>query len=157
MKARITIDFVVPLGYIPGDYALLHSNDGEGDIDWSTPASRAKYDLFPQGAGICGFGHAPFGRHRFGKAHSMRCAGFGHLPFGKSPFGHGTAVVSTRHTVPDCGYYRFALACHGAAGNIHEGSPDEVSLNVHVAPPAPTGLKKNSYNKTTDVLTLDAA
>jgi len=157
MKARVTILFVVPIGYLPGEYAKLHANDGEGNVDWKNPASRAKLDLVPRGAGIYGFGRAPFGRHRFGKAHSMRCAGFGHLPFGKNPFGHGTAVVSTRHTVPECGYWKFALACYDSAGNLHEGTPEEVSLSIHVPPPAPTGLKKNNYNKTTDVLTLDVA
>ncbi len=157
MKAMITVAFVVPVGYGPGDYAMLHTNGGFGDIDWNLPASSARHELFPQGAGVYGFGHAPFGRHRFGCCHSMRTPGFGHLPFGRAPFGHGTSVVQINHKVSACGHYKFGLACYDYAGNLHVGTPAEVTVNVHVAPATPTGLTKNSYNKATDVLTLDAA
>lgn len=158
MKAMITVDFVVPLGYVPGDYAMLHTNSGSGDIDWNSPASSARYELFPQGAGIYGFGHAPFGRHRFGHAFSMRTPGFGHLPFGRAPFGHGTSVVRVNHKVSaDCIGYKLGLACYDSAGNLHSGTPAEVTVNIYVTPEAPTGLTKNSYDKTTEVLTLDAA
>lgn len=157
MKARVTLNFIVPAGYVPGDYAMLHVNDGEGDIDWDNPVSEEKQDLFPRGAGLYGYGHAPWGRFRWGHAHSMRCAGYGHLPYGKFPWGHGTAIVSFRHTVTECGYYRFGISLYDAAGNKHEGSPGEISLNIHIPPDAPAGLKKNYYNKTADELTLDVA
>jgi len=157
MKAMITVDFVVPLGYAPGDYAILHTSGGSGDIDWNSPASSARHELFPQGAGVYGFGHAPFGHHRFGCCHSMRTPGFGRLPFGRNPFGHGTSVVRVNYKVSTCGYYRLGLACYDAVGNLHDGDPGEAAVNVHVPPPSPAGLTKNSYNKATGVLTLDAA
>ncbi len=140
----------------PGDYAVLFGNGGAGSIDWNTPMTGQKYDLFPNGAGIYGFGRAPFGHHRFGHGHAMRTAGFGHLPFGRHPFGHGAAVVAATDTVDSCGSYKYAFACYDAAGNQHEGAPDEVEVEVHIAPPAPAALTKTSYNKDTGVLTLAA-
>ena len=34
MSALITIQFAVPVGYLPGDYAMLHGNSGSGNIDY---------------------------------------------------------------------------------------------------------------------------
>lgn len=155
MSALIIIQFVVPVGYEPGDYARLHGNNGEGDIDWNSPLTEEIFDLFPNGAGIYGWGHAPWGHFRWGHAHSMRTPGWGHLPWGRFPWGHGTAVITARHIVNTCGAYKFGFACYDKSGNLHEGTPDEATVDVHIAPPAPTGLKKNSYNKTTDILVLD--
>ena len=157
MSALITIQFVVPVGYQKGDYAHLHGNGGSGAIDWNAPLDNNIYQLFPNGSGIYGYGHAPFGHFRFGHAHSMRTAGFGHLPYGHFPYGHGTGIVTAHHKVSSCGAYEFGLACYDPAGNDHEGTPDEVTANVHIAPPAPTGLKKVSYDKATDILILEEA
>lgn len=157
MSALVTIEFVVPAGYREGDYARLHGNGGVGAIDWDSPLTEEVFGLFPNGAGLFGFSLAPFGHHRFGRSHSMRTAGFGRLPFGHSPFGHGTGVVTATHEVVDCGDYKFGLACYDELGNVHVGSPEEAALEIHLAPAAPTGLKKNSYDKETDVLVLDAA
>lgn len=156
MPAEITIQFSVPLGYLLGDYAQLNGNGGSGSIDWGSPLSSEILPLFPGGAGIYGFGHAPFGHFRFGKAHSMRTAGFGHLPFGHFPFGHGTAIITANHRTDSCGYFRFGFAVYDGCGNVHVGTPEEALIDLHTAPPAPTGLKKKSYNKTTDVLVLEA-
>jgi len=155
MKAIVTLGFVVPVGYEQGDYAVLHSNNGSGNIDWDTPLST--YDLFPNSAGIFGFGHAPFGHFRFGHSHSMCTAGWGHLPFGHFPFGHGSAVITAKHMIYDCGEYKFAFACYDKLGNLHEGTPETATIYMHVAPDVPVGLKKHSYNKNTDILLLDAA
>jgi len=157
MSANITIEFAVPVGYDRGDYAKLHGNGGSGDIDWNNPISNEVFDLFPRGAGINGWGHAPWGRFRWGRAHSMRCQGWGHLAWGRFPWGHGTAVIAAIHKVNSCGAYEFGFACYDQAGNVHEGTPEDVTVNVHIAPPAPTGLVKNSYNPETDVLILNAA
>lgn len=154
---RVTVQFVVPVGYMPGDYALLHGNGGSGAIDWAAPLSSQRYPLYPRGAGLFGFGRAPFGRHRFGDAHASGVPGFGRLPFGRAPFGHGTAVIEATERLTGCGTYKYGLACYDEAGNVHSGTPDEVTIEVHTAPEQPTGLIKNSYNKTTDVLVLDAA
>lgn len=157
MSANITIDFAVPVGHEQDDYALLHGNGGTGDIDWENPLDNTQHDLVPHGTGIYGWGHAPWGRFRWGRAHSMRSPGWGGLPWGRFPWGHGTALVRAEHKVDRCGDYKFAFACYDALGNQHEGSPEEAVAVVHIAPPAPTGLKKNSYNKDTDVLVLDVA
>jgi len=154
-NAMVTIQHVVPAGYTPDDYLLLHGNGGEGDIDWNDPVSPEKHSLFPDGAGIYGFGHAPFGHHRFGHGHSMRTAGFGHLPFGHHPFGHGTAIIIAKVEVDACGHHKFAFAAYDKAGNLHVGTPDEVITYIHLPPAAPGRLKKNSYNKDTDILVLD--
>ena len=156
-KALVTISFVVPAGYAPGDYARLHGNGGSGDVDWETPLSETQYDLFPDGAGLYGFGNAPFGGHRFGRGHAMRCAGFGHIPFGKGPFGHGTGIVDAACEVTECGDYKFGLACYDELGNAHSGSPEETEVEIHITPDSPAGLTKNSYDKDTDVLVLDVA
>lgn len=157
MSATITIEFAVAVGYEQGDYAGLHSNGGSGSIDWNNPVSNAVYALFPRGAGIFGWGHAPWGHFRWGHGHSMRTPGWGHLPWGHFPWGHGTALITAKHKVDSCGAYKFGFACYDKAGNLHEGSPEEKQVNVHIAPPAPTRLEKNSYNPETDILVLDAA
>ena len=156
MSGLVTIDFIVPVGYRQGDYARLHGNGGDGSIDWSGPLAAEVYDLFPNGAGIYGFGFAPWGHFRWGHAHSMRTLGFGHLPWGRFPWGHGTGVVTATSEVERCGEYKFGFACYDELGNAHEGTPEEVTVDVHVTPDAPTGLAKVSYDKATDVLALDA-
>ena len=87
----------------------------------------------------------------------MRAPGWGHLPWGHFPWGCGTALIQAKHRVDRCGDYNFAFACYDALGNLHEGTPEEATVVVHIAPPAPPGLKKNSYDKDTDVLVLDVA
>ena len=154
----ITLRFAVPLGYQDGDYARLHGNGGSGAIDWETPLTEEVFDLFPAGAGIYGFGHAPWGHFPWGGALSMRTPGFGHLPWGHFPWGKGTAVISAQAEVNSCGAYKFGFACYDKHGHPHEGTPEEVTVNVHIAPPeAPTALKKISYDKATDILVLTAA
>ena len=157
MTARITVEFAVPVGYIEGDHARLFGNSGAGAVDFNTPLDQSIYELFPKGSGLFGFGHAPFGYFRFGHGHSMRTAGFGHLPFGHFPFGHGTAVIRAKVKVTECGAYKFAFGCCDKAGNLHVGTPDEVTAHVHIAPEPPTRLKKYSYDKATDILILEVA
>jgi len=155
MSAKITISFCVPAGYQPGDYAMLF---GMGSYDSPLLGGR-KFELFPNGAGIYGFGHAPFGHHRFGKGTSLRASGFGfgHLPFGKHPFGHATALVTTSVTVDACGSCDLSFIVYDKLGNRQRGSMAMSLTEVHTAPPAPTGLKKVSYDPDTKVLVLEAA
>ncbi len=87
----------------------------------------------------------------------MKAPGFGHLPFGRYPWGCGTVVITAAHEVFDCGAYKFAFGCFDEWGNVHSGSPEEASADIHIAPDAPTGLTRVSYNKTTDILILNAA
>ncbi len=155
--ARITISFAVPVGYTSGDYTYLHGNDGSGSIDYDTALNNAKFQLFPRGGGIYGWGHAPWGKSPWGKAYSVRVNGWGHLPWGKTPWGRGTALIAAAYRVTECGEYKFAFNCYDSLGNLHAGTPEEITAYVHIAPPAPTGLTKNSYDKATDVLILDAA
>ena len=157
MPAKITIQFVVPIGYLQGDYAKLCSNGGSGSIDWNDSVNNDIYELFPNGAGIYGWGHAPWGHFRWGHGHSMRTPGFGHLPWGHFPWGHGTALIMAIHRVTSCGEYKYGFALYDEYGNLHEGTPDEETLNIHIAPPAPTRLTKTSYDKETDILVLSAA
>ena len=157
MSVLITIEFVVPVGYEESDYAYLHGNGGSGNIDWNNPLLEYIFELFPNGAGIYGWGYAPWGHFRWGRAHSQRAAGWGHLPWGKFPWGHGTTVITATYQVNSCGQYKFGFACYDRLGNLHEGTPEEVTVHIHIAPPVPAGLKKNSYNKDTDVLVLNAA
>jgi len=157
MSAVIAIQFIVPLGYEPGDYMQLHSNNGVGSIDWDSPLNNQIFELFPGGAGCYGFGYAPFGQFRFGEPHPMGTAGFGEMPFGLFPFGYGSAVIEAGHQVAACGAWNFGFKAYDSLGNAHTGTPEEVTVHVHIAPPEPTRLSKNSYNKTTDVLVLNAA
>lgn len=157
MSAMITIQYVVDLGYRLGDYAQLHSNNADRDIDWNDPVDDTIYELFPNAAGIYGWGSAEWGNFRWGRAHSERTPGWGQMPWGLSPWGYGTSVITAVHEVSVCGKYKFGFACYDQFGNLHEGTPEEAEIEIHFAPDAPTGLKKDSYNKTTDVLILDAA
>jgi len=156
MSAVITIKFAVSLGYSPGDYALLFGNGGSGEINWASPIDNARYELFPKGGGVYGWGYAPWGQFRWGYAWSTRSAGWGYLPWGLFPWGYGTALITATQIVESCGCYKFGFKCYDSLGNENTGAPGEVEVELHNPPPAPLGLKKNSYNKKTDVLTRDA-
>ena len=156
MAAKVKVDFVVAIGYESGDYAKLCGNGGSGAVDYNTPLSSDRYELFPNGSGIYGFGRAPFAVNRFGFGHSMRTAGFGDLPFGRNPFGYGSVWIIAATIVTACGDYKYGFACYDEAGNLHAGTPEEITVTVHIAPAAPSGLTKTSYNKTTGDLVLAA-
>jgi hypothetical protein len=157
MSARITITWCVPIGFLPGEYAQFCGNKGSGAINYDVPLTASRYDLFPDGSGIYGWGLAPFGLHLFGFAFSSRAPGWGLALFGLHPFGYGTAIITILYDVTACGEYKFALKLFDRIGNANEGSPQEVEASIHIAPPAPTGLKKKSYDKDTDGLVLEAA
>jgi len=157
VSLNVAIQFAVAAGYIEGDYAKLHGNDGLGGIDWNTPLSNEVFDLFPDGIGIYGWGRAPWGHFRWGWGHSVGAAGWGHLPWGRFPWGYGTAVIRANHKVEACGVYKFGYACYDRCGNVHSGSPEEVTADLHIAPVAPGGLKKYSYDAVADSLILDVA
>ncbi len=154
MSATIKVKFIVPLTARPGDIAKLYSNNGDGAINFTSPLTQEQIDLFPQGGGNYGFGLAPFGEFPFGLACSVNTQGFSLLPFGYFPWGYGGVLIERTVTVEECGNWLLAFKTFDAAGNENVGTPGQAAANVHVAPPAPVGLKKVSYNKTTGVLTL---
>jgi hypothetical protein len=154
-QAKITLQFVVPVGHCPGDYAVLYGNGGEGNIDWNTPLSE-NLDLFPGGGGILGLGQTPLGQTPLGQPWADNCPGLGQLPCGLDPCGLGSSLISASHYVEACGNYKFAFTCYDSLGNIQEGTPEEAQIEIHLAPAAPSRLKKHSYNKDTDVLVLEA-
>lgn len=156
-RARITIDAVVPAGFAPGDYALLYGSGGAGEIDHNSPLDTIKYLFFPNGSGLYGFGHAPFGRFRFGRSQARGARGWSRLPFGRFPWGHGAAWIRVSREVAFCGRHKFALASFDALGNRQAASPGEVTLNIHIPPDAPTPLKSKSYDAGTDILLLEVA
>ena len=157
MSAKVILTFCTPADCEAGDYAILYGNGGDGEIDWVNPLLNGrKFDLFPMGGGIYGWGHAPWGHFPWGHALSMRTLGWGHLPWGHFPWGHGTALISTEVPIVVCGDYKFAFVAFDSLGNANVGDPQEISLTIHTAPPMPTGLTKYSYNKDTDVLILNA-
>lgn len=154
MPARITIRFCPPLSARQGDYVKLHGNGGSGAIDWTNPVSDKKHDLFPGGAGNFGAGLAPAGLEPAGQAWSVLTIGAGLAPAGLEPAGLGAVVIEAADEVDDCGLYRYGFKGFDPLGNEHVGTPGEVQVDVHVTPPRPLGLKKESYDSATDVLTL---
>ena len=135
----------------------LFGNSGDGEIDYDTPLlGGRKFDLFPMGGGIYGCGHSPFGESPCGIPYSTRTPGLGNEPCGHSVCGYGTTVIEAEVAVESCGDYKFAFACFDSLDNPDEGAPEEVSLSIHTAPPAPAGLRKNSYDKDTGILILEA-
>ncbi|RKY05776.1 MAG: hypothetical protein DRP56_08610 [Planctomycetota bacterium] len=151
----VTVKFAVPLGHLPGDYCVLHANNGAGAIDWDTPFSTKQTPLFPGGSGNYGFGMAPFAMSPFAMPYGKNLRrGFATCPFAMSPFGLGAVVITERVPVSDCGDWIFGVKCYDKLGNEHTGTPNTVAAPVHVAPAVPAGLKKDSYDKATDILTL---
>ncbi|MFA5554905.1 MAG: hypothetical protein WCZ89_02315 [Phycisphaerae bacterium] len=144
MAKIITISFAVPFGYRPGDYAVLYSNAGDGDIDWDNPASE-HLPLFPNGAGIHGWGYAPWGYFSWGYAQSRLCEGWGYLPWGHFPWGYGTAVIFARYRAEQCGDYQFAFKLFDELGNPQSGDSGIAQAEVHIPPQPVTGLVKTSY------------
>jgi hypothetical protein len=157
LSAKINLNFVVNIGYIIGDYAQLCGNGGEGEIDWVEPLTVEKFDLFPAGQGIFGLFKSPCFTTKCYSLYSTGPEGCYSLPCYKGPVYLGSALIESSVIVDNCGDYKFGFAVYDEAGNDHEGSPDEAILYIHIAPPAPTGLKKYSYDKETDVLILTAA
>jgi len=151
---NITVSFVPGIGYNPGDYAVLYGNGGEGVIDWNTPISE-HLDLFPGGAGIYGWLQTPWLESPWLEPFSMGTAGWLQELWLAGPWLLGFTVISASVKAAACGLYKFAFACYDSLGNQHEGVPEEISVDVHVAPSAPAGLKKHSYNKDADILILD--
>jgi len=156
-KAIITISFTVPPGHTPGDYAMLFGDLGSGTISYTAPLSQQKYPLFPDGAGFLGWHRLAWHNFPWHRGKSVNTPGWHYLPWHKFPFHHGAVTVTAKYTVTACGTYKFAFKCYDAAGNADAGTPEEVSVEVHIAPDAPTGLKKVSYDKATDILILEAA
>ena len=155
MAKRVTVKWAPPAGYAIGDYCVLYFNDGSGDID--TAVSGTAHQLFRRGAGIYGCGHTPAGKVRCGKCSAQRTAGCGHTPIGKGCCGHGSTLITEAADITECGNWLFAFYCYDQFGNLHTGTPEEAAVTVHMAPAAPAGLTKTSYNKTTDILILTAA
>lgn len=157
MSAKITIIWAVPIGYDNGDYARLCGNGGAGDIDYDNFLNNERFDLFQDGGGIYGWYHQPWYKFSWNHGWSTKTPGWYHQPWGRFPWYYGTTVIAVDYTVLTCGEYKFAFKLFDALGNAHSGTPQEATAIIHIAPPAPTGLKKKSYNKNTDVLILDIA
>jgi len=157
MSCWVNILLPVPPGYRPGDYARLCWDAGSGAVDYANPISTEKMELFPNNCGIHGFGTAPIDKGPFGSAVCIGTPGWASLPFGCSPFGLGTCLLRARYRVTACGSYKFGLAVYDSAGNRHSGSSAEIAVTVHTAPPAPSGLRKVSYNPATGNLILAVA
>ena len=145
MSAKITIRWAVPAGYNLGDYAMLFWNEGSGDIDYTKPLVNSKFPLFPNNGGYLGWYHTPWYHFPWDHGQSSRCSGWYHLPWYHFPWYHGTTVISHNITVDFCGDYKFAFKIFDKLGNENTGTPQEVTASVHIAPPAPTGLKKGTY------------
>ena len=156
-KARITIEFYVPPGHQLGDYCVLYGDGGSGSINYAAPLSSEKHPLFPDGAGYFGWGRLSWGHFAWSRGKSLGVRGWGVMSWGRFPWGHGAVKIIARHIVTTCGIYKYAFKCFDAAGNPNAGTPEEISVEVHLAPAAPAGLKKVSYDKDTDILTLEAA
>ncbi|MGD0077029.1 MAG: hypothetical protein ABSB91_00225 [Sedimentisphaerales bacterium] len=158
MSANITLQFVAPFDSQPGDYAELCGNGGAGDIDYEAPLlGGRRFDLCPQGGGVYGWGFAPWGDFPWGDCLAVRCLGWGELPWGFFPWGYGGILIEAIVKVDFCGDYKFAFAAFDSLDNPDVGDPEEITVEVHTAPPTPTGLRKVSYDPDTDILVLEAA
>jgi len=157
MSAKITILWAVPSGYQPGDYARLYGNGGSGDIDYDNPITNNTFQLYPNNGGLLGWYHLPWYHFPWYHGAASRCNGWYHLPWYHFPWYHGTTVLAIERTVEFCGNYKFAFKISDKLGNEDVGTPEILTATIHVAPPAPTGLKKGTYDKDADVLILEAA
>jgi len=145
------------MGYQKGDYARLYGNGGSGEIDYDNPLTNEFFDLFLNGVGIYGCYETPCYDTPCYEPWASGGGGCYTQPCYVSPCYYTTTIISVSVDVAFCGDYKFALKVFDKLGNENAGTPEEVEVNVHTAPPPPTGLKKNSYNSTTDILVLDAA
>lgn len=157
MRAKVTIQFRSGGPYKPGDYVVLFGNGGSGDIDYDTPLS-ADLPLYPDGVGVYGFYRQPWGNFPWGHG-SFRGFGDGfyHQPWGHFPWNYGSVPISASVVVSGCGSFKFAFKAYDSLGNPQADPCEEITAKIHIAPDAPSGLEKKSYNKETKVLVLDAA
>jgi len=154
MPARLILSFVVPAGVTPGDRARLYANGGQGSLDWDTPITGESIDLYPGGAGVYGFGLAPWGRFAWGRAMTFQTQGFGLLPWGRFAWGFGGVVITRAIEIADCGDWLAAFQLFDALGNISSQTPGQAAAAIHIAPAIPDGLKKESYNPVSGELIL---
>jgi hypothetical protein len=154
MAVLIKIRFCAPPTAVEGDYVQLHSNGGSGAIDWDTPVDAKKYPLCPGGAGSFGGGLGPCGLEPAGRCWSYLTVGCGLAPAGLAPAGLGAVVIEALAIADACGDWLFGFKGYDVLGNPHTGTPEEITVAVHVTPPAPLGLKLVSYTPATDVLVL---
>jgi len=157
MSANITITWAVPIGYQPGDYAKLYGNGGSSNINYDSPLTIEKFVLFQDGGGIYGWYQMPWYKFPWYQGYATRCLGWYQLPWYKFPWYHGTTLITVRQTVFVCGVYKFALKIFDRLGNENVGETEEVEAVIHIAPPAPTGLTKGTYDKESNILILEAA
>jgi hypothetical protein len=155
MSAKITVIFPVRPGYSQGDYAMLYTNGGIGNVDYSEPIDDTAYELFPDGAGIFGYGFGAYGHFPYGRGDVRKTDGYGHLPYGYTPYGFAGVFIPAETIVESCGEYRFGFKVYDSVGNLQIGNQHDAVISVHIAPPQPTGLKKNNYNKDTHILVLN--
>lgn len=155
MSALIKVVFPVADGYSEGDYARLYSNGGSGEVDYSEPIESASFDLFPEGAGVHGWGHQRWYNFPWYHGDKRNLPGWYNMPWYHFPWYHGRVCIVAETEVQECGDYKFGFKLYDQLDNEQVGDQVEVDLAVHIAPPQPDRMTKESYDKDTDILVLN--
>ncbi len=116
-------------------------------IHWDIPAETYEVGDYVRLCGNKGDGEIDYAKPLTAQKYEL-------FPDNREP---GITEIEIDYPVITCGDYKFALQVYDSLGNPNIGTVQELRAVVHIAPPAPNGLKKVSYDKDTDVLILEAA
>ena len=156
IRDQVTISWVVPPTYIPGDYAYLHANLGDNsDIDWAGAAFDGRKMLtHPNPPGMFGYGHGYYGHFHYGHPQSFGILGYGHYPYGHFAYGHSPTWIKIICDMQYPGFWIFGFALYDEFNNDYVGAPDEEGMYVDLEPKEPAALKESSYDVIGEKLVL---
>lgn len=139
MPRRIT-------GYLPGDRWRIYVGDA-GDDQADVLVHEA--EVYPQGAGACGYGSVWGGSYGFDGSDA---AGFGHT-FGQGEYGFDCDQLQWTSDPLGPGEYPVRVTVVSAEGAV--SSEQSQTVTVRTYPRPATGLAVTSYDAQTDTLALN--
>ena len=120
--------------YVTGDYCNVHSNGGSGSVVYESQHNPQDYML-----GL-----------------EQNTAGWGLFEWGtQGAWGTGYSPMSLTVIVTVPGSWTFAIVAYDKYDNQDSGIPDEETIYACLTPVQPSELSQASYDKDTDILTLN--
>ncbi len=120
-------------GYSAGDYCVVHTNDGDGSIDWTNAYETKRYSLDPN---------------------QNKTEGWGDMPWGDGAWGTGYTTLTVPVEVAVPGLWMFGLKSFDTRKNAHTGTPGEAEVYVTPRPRPPLKMVPASYDDTNDILVM---
>lgn len=151
-SARVRLTLLRGQSLPLGAMANVYTDNGTGQIDYSTPLNPAPIALWPCRQDKAGFGMAQFGTGDFGYE-SAAAIGFAKGSFGRGHFGLDTDALEWVSPALPLGEYRFGVIVTDHEGNDSSASETAPVTVVPAARPA-AGLDVVTFDESANRLTL---